>query len=248
MYCVKAKIINNKRVVPRFYRMTLSAAKIAKKALAGQFVEIEVAKSDEVLLRRPFGIHNVSDSKIEILYEALGKGTRLLSGRKKGEYLDVIGPLGNGFDLNNKKQVIVVAGGMGVAPLFYLARQLKKKEVTVLIGAKRKQDILCEKDFKKIASSVKIATDDGSYGHKGKVTELLKKSLNKNIPTVIYACGPRPMLKAISKLKIDAQILLEEHLACGIGACLGCVVNTKEGYKRVCKEGPVFKASEIIWR
>jgi dihydroorotate dehydrogenase electron transfer subunit len=125
--------------------------------------------------------------------------------------------------------------------------------LTVLIGAKTKSQILCENDFKKLGYSVKIATDDGSGGFKGKVTELLRNELstmNQEL-TTIYACGPRPMLKAISKIsreyKISAQISLEEHMACGIGACLGCVVNTKGGFKRVCKEGPVFKADEIIW-
>jgi dihydroorotate dehydrogenase electron transfer subunit len=124
----------------------------------------------------------------------------------------------------------------------------------VLIGAKNKNQILCEKEFKKLGYDVKIATDDGSRGFKGKVTELLEKILLSAVScqlSAVYACGPRPMLKEISRIaniyKIPAQISLEEHMACGIGACLGCVVNTKEGFKRVCKDGPIFNAKEIVW-
>jgi dihydroorotate dehydrogenase electron transfer subunit len=149
---------------------------------------------------------------------------------------------------------------MGVAPLFFLAEKLTKHATCdmrlatlVLIGAKTKGQILCEKEFKRLGYDVKISTDDGSGGFKGKVTELLKKELSavSYQLSAIYACGPRPMLQEISRIsqkyKIPAQISLEEHMACGVGACLGCVVNTIDGYKRVCKEGPVFEADEIIW-
>jgi dihydroorotate dehydrogenase electron transfer subunit len=153
-----------------------------------------------------------------------------------------------------------VAGGMGVAPLIFLAEKLAKSQVTshksqviVLIGAKTKGQIICEKEFKELGCEVKIATDDGSRGFKGNITDLFRNLVSSVEYRVssIYACGPRPMLKEISwiskKYKMPAQISLEEHMACGIGACLGCVVNTKEGFKRVCKEGPVFKADEIVW-
>lgn len=143
---------------------------------------------------------------------------------------------------------------MGVAPLLFLAEKLTRNRTLVLIGAKTKSQILCGQEFKKLGCEVKIATDDGSQGHKGKVTDLLNKILPLAIshkPLAIYACGPRPMLKEISRLsqeyKIPAQISWEEHLACGIGACRGCVVKTKTGYQRVCQEGPVFTAPEIIW-
>jgi dihydroorotate dehydrogenase electron transfer subunit len=131
---------------------------------------------------------------------------------------------------------------------------LKKAKALVLIGAKTKNDILCAKDFEKLGCEVKIATDDGSGGFKGRVTELLEKLLPFAIchkPLAIYACGPRPMLCEISRIAacsgIPAQVSIEEHMACGIGACLGCIVQTKQGQKRVCKDGPVFNAEEIIW-
>jgi len=274
MIQTKAKIIKNIAVAPKYYKIVLSCLPIAKDANAGQFVAIKITDTYEPLLRRPFSIHKLSGPGIEILYEIVGRGTEILSQKKAGEYLDIIGPLGNGF--NYKSQVtpspslgtlfgrsspVLVAGGMGVAPLLFLAEKIVTRsggrQVTrrplVLIGAKTRSDVLCEKEFRKLGCNVKIATDDGSRGYKGYVTELLKKELstiNYQLST-IYACGPRPMLKetaAISKkYNIPAQVSLEEHMACGIGACLGCAVNTKQGYKRVCQDGPVFDADEIVW-
>jgi dihydroorotate dehydrogenase electron transfer subunit len=228
------------------------------------------------LLRRPFSIHRVSglagervSGLIEILYEVVGSGTEILAQKKPGEWLDIIGPLGNGFDLNPltgkpaNRQTILIAGGIGVVPLVFLAEKLRNKKGSgpflkpiVLIGAKTKSEILCEKEFKALGCNVRIATDDGTKGHKGFVTELLKKILGnsetqRSRGQVIYACGPQAMLKETAKIAVQhglqCQVSLETHMACGIGACLGCVVNTKEGYRRVCKEGPVVDGSQIIW-
>ncbi|MEW6101584.1 MAG: dihydroorotate dehydrogenase electron transfer subunit [Candidatus Omnitrophota bacterium] len=259
----KAKLLKNIEVANNYYKILVSCPQVAKAAEPGQFVNIKVSEGLQPLLRRPLGIHGVRGQTIEILYESVGKGTELLSKRRPGEYLDVVGPLGNGFGLSlTTRQLwpILVAGGMGVAPLTFLAEKLReirnpKSEIRILIGAKTKSQILCVEEFRKLGCEVKIATDDGSKGYKGKVTDLLKNlffpAAGDRRPATIYACGPRLMLKEISRLslqyKIAAQISLEEHMACGIGACLGCAVNTKDGYKRVCKEGPVFEAKEIIW-
>jgi len=254
MVQVKTKIIYNKKIRANFFHLAISASGIAKQAAPGQFIEIKVCDGYEPLLRRPFSIHKLSGPEVHILYEVLGEGTEVLSRRRPGEYLDVIGPLGKGFNYNVAvlqcfSVPVIVAGGIGVAPLVFLAEELKELKLFVLIGAKTKSQILCEKEFQHLGCDVKIATDDGSCGFKGKVTDLLKKVLRNN---VIYACGPRPMLKEISRIsqeyRIPAQISLEEHMACGIGACLGCVVKTKQGFQRVCKEGPVFKADEIVWK
>ena len=260
MIQTKAKLIKNIEVAPGYYKICLSCAIIARIAQPGQFLEVKVSIAAEPLLRRPFSIHRLNNATVEILFEVLGTGTKLLAEKKAGQYLDIIGPLGNGFDYRVRGAGcgvhLLVAGGMGVAPLFPLAEKIKSHKVLVLIGAKTKKQILCENEFKKLGCSVKIATDDGSVGFNGRVTDLLKKILLANQRTSepanqIYACGPGPMLKEIAavakKYNIPAQVSLEEHMACGIGACLGCVVNTQDGFKRVCKEGPVFDAKEIVW-
>ena len=254
MVQVKAKILSNKKVKDNYLHCVFNAPQIAKEARPGQFVNIRISDTLDPLLRRPLSIHATSGTRIEVLYEVVGKSTRILSERKTGEYLDVIGPLGSGFDLKMKNQTsLLIGGGMGVAPLIFLSRKLKGHKLA-LIGAKAKNHIHCEKEFRKLGCEVKISTDDGSRGFKGKVTELLKKILLTTYDlrlTTIFACGPRPMLKEVARISkeknIPAQLSLEEHMACGIGACLGCVVKTKDGYRRACKDGPVFDADKIIF-
>jgi len=275
MFQTKAKLIYNKKVNRNYFHCALEAASIAKNALPGQFINVKLTETFDPLLRRPFSIHRVRGKTIEILYQVVGKGSAILSEKKAGEYLDIIGPLGNGFNCLEPRvynlKPILIAGGMGVAPLVFLAQKLFSRKPIVLIGAKTKKHILCAEEFKKIGCKIKIATDDGSKGFKGRVTELLKNVLlepktqfalndSQNLKPIIYACGPKPMLKEIAVIsknyKIPAQISLEEHMACGIGACLGCMVETRTEnleprtqfeYKRVCKDGPVFLADEIIW-
>ena len=258
IFLTKAKLIKNIEVIQKYYKILLYCPRIAKIAKPGQFVEIKVSDNYEPFLRRPFSIHRVKGNNIEISYEVLGKGTDILSQRKPGEYLDVIGPLGNGFSpVLRTPYSVLVAGGMGVAPLLFFAEQTRiqnpESRIQILIGAKTKNQILCEKEFKKLGCTLKFSTDDGSRGFKGKVTDLLEDLLRTrySVLSTIYACGPKPMLEEISRISckynIRAQISLEEHMACGTGICFGCAVKTKYGYKRVCKEGPVFNADEIIW-
>lgn len=263
MVQTKNKIVYNKKSSGNYWHCIFDAHLIAKKAKPGQFLDIKLSNGLKPFLRRPFSVHNISGSKLEILYEVLGEGTRILSGKKKGEYLDIIGPLGNGFDYKTQdtrhKTQVIVAGGIGVAPLLFLSEKIKVRNKIVLIGAKTKKQVLCEKEFKNAGCDVKIATDDGSVGFKGKVTSLLENILRNQgespkggeSTSTIYACGPKPMLRAVSdianKSNISAQISMEEHMSCGIGACLGCVVKTKNGLERVCKEGPVFNANDLIW-
>jgi dihydroorotate dehydrogenase electron transfer subunit len=264
IFQTKAKLIKNIEVIKNYYKIVILSPQVAKAARPGQFLQVKVNDGYEPLLRRPFGIHRVNAPIIEMLYEVVGQGTEILAQRKPGEYLDIIGPLGNGFDYNRYQltsSAILVAGGMGVAPLVSLAEALRRHQVAgspgdqviALIGARTKKQLLCVDELKKLGCAVKIATDDGSKGLKGKITDLLKRLLSTtdHRPSTIYACGPRPMLKEISRLaqkyNLPAQVSLEEHMACGIGACLGCVVKTIDGYKRVCKEGPVFDARDIVW-
>ncbi|MCM8797021.1 MAG: dihydroorotate dehydrogenase electron transfer subunit [Candidatus Omnitrophica bacterium] len=266
MIQLKVKILYNRREKEDYYHLSLLAPKVAREALPGQFVNIWLGREDGAFLRRPFSIHRAKEGQLHILYKVVGRGTELLSQRKAGETLDIIGPLGHGFDYQlsatNYQLPILVGGGIGVAPLTFLAERLAcclrpaaRIKPLVLIGAKNKKQILCAQEFRALGCQVKTATDDGSSGFKGRVTDLfsylLSTFLNYKLST-IYACGPRPMLKELAsvcgKYNIPAQISLEEHMACGINACLGCVVETKNGYSRVCKEGPVFAADDIIWR
>ena len=254
---IKAKIISNQRLSGNYGHLEFESSLIARYAVAGQFVNIRVADTLEPLLRRPFSIHGVKAPKVKIIYEILGKGTQILSTRKPGEFLDIIGPLGNGFDYpsalakSTQAKNILIAGGMGVAPLVFLAEKLKFSKPLVLMGARSKKQILCRQEFKALGCTVKLATDDGSVGFKGKVTDLLSIVLEQTKPWGLFSCGPHPMLKTVAQIahenKITAQLSLEEHLACGMGACLGCEVLTKTGYKSVCKDGPVFSSEELIW-
>ena len=272
---VKAKILLNEKTGHAYYKMVLDVPYIARLAEPGQFVEIKCSDSFEPILRRPFSIHRLKAQGfpqlrsgqarlkgIEILYEVIGKGTEILARKKQGNFIDVLGPLGNGFSLprahapNLKPRAIIISGGIGSAPLVFLAEELTKKKIKtiVLIGAKTKKLILCEKDFKKLTSEVYVSTDDGTYGCKGFVSKLfhnILKTTESNFETVVYVCGPHGMLRCIAQIceerNFECQVSLEENMACGIGACLGCVVNTKTGNKLVCKDGPVFDASELLW-
>lgn len=255
---IKAKILSNKKIGQAYYKISLDAPYIGKAAAPGQFVQVKCCDSSEPLLRRPFSIHRLKG--VEILYEVVGKGTEILSKKQKGEYLDVLGPLGKGFSLPKasslEPRAVIIAGGMGAAPLVFLAEELKKKNIktVVLIGAKTKKLILCEKDFKKSASEVYVSTDDGTYGSKGFVSKLfhnILKTTESGFETIVYVCGPHRMLKSIadicSERNFECQVSLEEKMACGIGACLGCVVKTQSGNKLACKDGPVFNAGELVW-
>jgi len=255
---LEVEIIENKSIAQGFYKMRLDSKYLAKNSKPGQFVEIKCSDDGEVLLRRPFGVHRIWNGGIEVLYEVIGKGTELLSRKKPGEMLDIIGPLGNGFfvrwsTVRSPRSTILIAGGVGVAPLVALAQDLikKKSKVIVIIGAKTGSHILCEKELKELGCEIKIATEDGSRGHKGLATDILRNTKHET-RTTIYACGPAAMLKTVAKIaeakRVPCQVSMEERMACGVGVCLGCPVKIKSGgYKMVCKDGPVFDAKEVVF-
>ena len=217
------------------------------------------------LLKRPLSVHRWIDGDLQLLYKTAGKGTNILSEKKPGDTLDVIGPLGNGFPIDKKAgNVILVAGGLGIAPVVALAETLmpshpplQKVERSLLFfyGARTREEVLRIDKLNSIGIDPIISTDDGTLGRKGNIVSVLKKYLTRySLPAtrcVLYACGPEPMLKSLSLLakgyKLKGYIALEQRMACGLGACLGCVVKTVDGYKRVCKEGPVFPIEEIVW-
>jgi len=252
----KATIISNKKAARGRFKMRLASLAMAKAALPGQFVMIKCTKGLLPFLRRPLAFHAIGRGTFDVLYEVVGKGTEALSKKKRGEKLDVIGPLGNGFRVCGNRKAIIVAGGIGVAPMPALAKALIKdgKSVTAVLGAKTKSHLVCDKELRALGAKVKISTDDGSKGHKGFATDLLRgflKDAKAARQTTIYACGPKAMLRETAKIaraaKTACNVSLEEKMACGAGVCMGCAVKTKSGYKMACKEGPVFKADEIIW-
>jgi len=255
-----ARVIENKEVAKEHYKLTISSKYISSHAEPGQFIQIRCSDKTDPLLRRPFSIHRINSSRneIEIMYRVIGKGTKLLMKAQIGSEIDILGPLGTGFNIDKKKQVAVfVGGGCGIAPLFTSAEQAKKKikAVYAIIGANNHDGVLCESDFNELGTETIVTTDDGSYGRKALASDILLELLSSKLKapsTVIIACGPKAMLKAVAEIahqyKIDCQVSLDEWMACGIGACKGCAVKTTSGYKMVCKDGPVFDSKEIIWQ
>ncbi len=250
------EVIYNRQILPLYYKLGIrwEPRPLVK---PGQFVMLRFPNYIDPLLRRPFGVYRIIDEGIEILYKVVGKGTRLMTGLRQGDMVDMLGPLGNGFLLDSgKKDILMVAGGIGIAPFYLLAEGLKDKEFRqrLLFGGRSTDDLPGIEDFQKLAINMEVATDDGSMGKKGFVVSLLKKEILGK--TTIYACGPKGMLKAVAKIAEDADVSchvsLDNAMACGIGACLGCAVKVRsqsnsEIYKMVCKDGPVFDAREIEW-
>jgi len=265
---IKGKIVSNLPVAKDHFELKMEASWLGKSARAGQFVMVKLCdKFTDPLLRIPLAVHSKNAGGISLMYKVVGNGTKILSERKKGTVLDVIGPLGNGFDdkhilKKSGRKAIIVAGGHGIIPLYMLVKRFKEKniEVTAFLGAGTKEYVLLGKKLKKTGAKVHIATDDGTSGRKGSVVtlveEYLKKEKKKKDETkganhYIYACGPRPMLAALSrslkKLNEEAEFSLDAYMACGIGACKGCAIKTTSGYKMVCKDGPVFDMRSIVF-
>ena len=255
-----AKIVDHKEVASEHYKMTVSSSYISQNAMPGQFVLIRCGNELDPLLRRPLSINRVNKNEktFDLLYKVKGKGTEILSKLQIGELADIIGPLGNSYTIDTSKQVaIMVGGGYGIVPLLLLADELKGKIKAIysLIGTKNESCLFCEREFKDIGVQVSVTTEDGSYGRKGMVTDVLLELLSSKLSpahTQIFACGPHEMLKYIAEISaqkgISCQISMEEKMACGLGGCLGCAVKIKSGYKMVCKDGPIFDAKEIIWQ
>ncbi len=258
---VNGKIISKTQAAAGYFQIGLLCPHIARSTAPGQFIQVRVSKSYDPLLSRPFAVYRVKGDVFEILFEVVGKGTRLLAEKSIGDTLDIMGPLGNGFPMDGDFQrAVLVAGGMGVAGLMRLAEVMEGREIIALIGTSTRDKLVGERELMALGAEVRIATEDGSAGHKGMVTELLEEILmeRKSSATArIFACGPMPMLKAVAQTaaqhNIPAYVSLEERMACGVGACLGCAceVISPEGkiqYKMVCTDGPVFDAQEIVWK
>ncbi len=237
------EILTNEEIAPQVMKMTM-AGDCSEVTAPGQFVNI---KLDGLFLRRPISVCDVEGNVLTIIYKIVGKGTEQMSKMKKGESLDVLSGLGNGYDTTlSDFSPVLIGGGVGVPPLYMLAKKLKSegKKVQVVLGFNKASEIFYEDEFKKIADSVTVTTVDGSYGVKGFVTDAIK---NMDY-TYFYTCGPELMLKALFKAtKTEGQLSFEERMGCGFGACMGCSCKTIYGNKRICKEGPVLKKEELLW-
>ena len=256
---IDCPVIVNKEVPPGHCLLTVQAPEIAKAARPGQFAMLQVNEGLYPFLRRPFSFSRLYPDSLTFLFKVEGEGTRILARYLPGQTISVQGPLGNGFNLDASiKRHIIVAGGMGVAPCPALAEgimRLTGAAPEVIIGARTRDLVLCEADFREMGCPLHIVTDDGSYGDKQTAAHKLTH-LGPQPGDMVYACGPMPMLASISLVtethKVACQVSLEAQMACGDGACLGCVVESKhetEGEKmvRVCKDGPIFSTRDIDW-
>ena len=256
MYDEVITILENKKINAEYFKLVFSSAKLAKNVKAGQFLNLQIENHQGLLLRRPFSYYRVNGSKIEVLYEILGKGTALLSEKRKGHQLKALGPLGVPFTQKLKKgqKRVLVAGGVGVPPLMYLAETVKESRENqfLLIGCRSKKEVMPKSELAKIKGKVLYATNDGSYGVKGFVTVLLHEIIKKENPKSLFiqTCGPHAMMNAVMNVAkefgVEGEASIDERMACGVGACLGCVVETKDGFKTSCVEGPVFSFGDLV--
>ncbi len=254
----KVELVKKEQIKSDIYKYSIKSDKMACDAKPGQFLEIRVTDSIEPFLRRPISIHNVKKEEgiIEFIFQVKGKGTELLAERKEGELIDIIGPLGQGtFNIDGYEKIAIIGGGIGIFPLYELAKQAKEsgKTVNMYLGFRNRDFVILENEYKNVSNNFTLSTDDGSYGKNGFAINFLKDDISKNPVDCIYACGPLPMLKAVQALakekNIPCQLSLEERMGCGMGACIGCVVKykteTEDTFKRVCREGPVFDANTV---
>lgn len=266
-----SQVLSNTEVSPGYFRMRTTAPPAILDAAAGQFVMVKVSRAIDPLLRRPFGIYDMgtfftpyTDSGqqtfVEILYKFVGRGTGMLADLHQGDHLDIIAPLGKGFDLGDEgEEKILIGGGVGLAPLYLLAKELVKcHKVRLFAGGRSKDDVLCITEFERLGVETYVATDDGTLGDRGLVTQVMMKHLaSGGVTKRLFACGPFPMLRAVAgiaeEMQVNCQVSLEAFMACGMGACLGCVVKGANhstetpDYRCVCKDGPVFDATDLSW-
>lgn len=257
-FCDLYDITEREEIAREIFSYVIRCPEAAAEAKAGQFVHI---RAEGFTLRRPISICEINKDKgtVRIVFEVRGEGTKKLSELAVGDKMDVILPLGNGFtikDIDNDKNVIVVGGGIGVPPMCGMAADYGNagRNVKAVIGFRSKDKVILEEDFKRLGADVTVCTDDGSYGENGVVTKPLERELEMGKTAMIYACGPTPMLKAVietaKKYNVPCEVSLEQRMACGVGACVGCACNIRRDGKdlvlRVCKDGPVFKAEEVV--
>ena len=255
------RVVEHEDMGSGYRRLLLDAPAIASGAQPGQFVHLRVPALEASALRRPFSIFNAADGQLELLYKTVGRGTAALNGLGVGETVSVMGPLGHGFPLKCEGAALLVGGGFGVAPLYFLARALKELgqpkdgAVVLFVGGRTKDDLLALDRFAALGVEVRTATNDGSAGVKGLVTDPLDDELirlrTEGRKFELFACGPDPMLKAVAMRATGTGakgwISMDRHMVCGVGACYACIQKTVRGNSRCCIEGPVFEAGDLVW-
>ncbi|MEA3363976.1 MAG: dihydroorotate dehydrogenase electron transfer subunit [Thermodesulfobacteriota bacterium] len=267
---IKTIILSNQEISPGYFRMKILAPGYSQLSKPGQFVMFRVQRSLPPLLRRPFGIFRVgfmpadcegmpAKEFIELIYKVVGSGTEIMQRLHHGDPVELLGPLGEGFDLGDPdEEKILVGGGIGLVPLYPLAERLVgKSRVRLLMGGRTRDDIIVVTEFERLGVGTYVSTEDGSLGEEGLVTRVLERKLDKYPKSTVYACGPMPMIEAVQKIcnerGIPLQVSLEALMACGVGACLGCVVKgadhteVEPRYLCTCTSGPVFNADELDW-
>jgi dihydroorotate dehydrogenase electron transfer subunit len=252
LYIIQSPIIETKEIQKNIFIQKIHSPEIAKNIKPGQFLNVRVSESIFPLLRRPFSICDVEGENICLMYNVLGEGTKILAHKKKDDTIDILGPLGNGFNLEDDYQTaIIVAGGLGSAPFPFVTRNLiNKKRIISFVGGKTKHDVITYG-----MKNVYECTDDGSIGFNGNVVQLLENNLEQFdvISTKIFACGPNAMLRALKnfciKHNLDCEVSTESAMACGFGICQGCPIestNQADKYLLVCKDGPVFNVKDVV--
>ena len=257
---IQAKLVQVNQLKHDIFKFSVAAKEITDQAKPGQFLEIRVTDQVEPFLRRPISIYNMDKEKgiLEFIFQVKGKGTKLLTQKQVGDDIDIVGPLGFGiFDYSKYQNLAIIGGGIGVFPLYELAKEAKKdgKKVNTYLGYRNKDFVLLEKEFGQVSDELCLATDDGSYGKNGFAINFLKEDIEKGKIDSIYACGPLPMLRAVKALAVEknipCQVSLEERMGCGMGVCVGCSVKIASSpaenpeYVGVCKAGPVFDATYV---
>lgn len=252
MFIVNSPVVETKQVHENIFIQKLHSPEIARLIKPGQFLNIRVSENTFPLLRRPFSICDVDGDNIYLMFNILGEGTRILSHKQPSDLIDILGPLGKGFNLDgNYETAIIVAGGLGAAPFPYLTRELKgKKNILSFVGGRTKQDVI-----KFGLENLNLSSDDGSIGYKGNVVQSLENNLDKIDvgSSKIFACGPNAMLRVLKdfclKNELDCEVSTECAMACGFGICQGCPIEStsnSEKYLLVCKDGPVFNVKDVV--
>ena len=266
------EVLSHKKYGEHYHSLTIVAPEIGEKVRPGQFVNIRCGVGRSNIIRRPFSVYRVHKrggwaSTIEVVFDVQGPGTEYLSHRKSHATVDLLGPLGRGFALPKRRaHCLLIGGGIGAAPLFFLADELRNEghRVDVILGARTTSLLLNQIDARRLASICRVTTEDGSSGETGRVTDIMVETMEKCETEVVYSCGPHPMLAAVSAIatehKIPVQVAVEELMGCGYGVCMTCVMPLKRTpksakdnpddllyYARSCTEGPVFNGGQVVW-